>query len=132
MDGISKRLKRKGTIRYFVGHFHRKRHRNLKNVVPSAQHMTRRDRLWHALEDPKSTRAYVFSIIILLLILLSSTVFILETTPSLCCGRYDHIWSPIEWVCVSVFTFEYLLRIATVPISTDNTGWFALLPEAKP
>ena len=39
----------------------------------------------------------------------------LESLPSLCCGRYDHVWGPIEIVCIAFFTVEYVLRFASCP-----------------
>lgn len=65
-----------------------------KQAGAAAETLTLRDKLWQALDDPSSSRpAYVFSIVVLILILLSCTAFVVETVPSMCCGRYDHIWA---------------------------------------
>ena len=101
-----------------------------KQAGAAAETLTLRDKLWQALDDPSSSRpAYVFSIVVLILILLSCTAFVVETVPSMCCGRYDHIWGTIEAICVSVFSFEYIVRLALVPPKTNNEGMFALSEE---
>ena len=104
-----------------------------KHTVPEGD-VTLRDRMWTALDDPSSSRpAYSFSVGVLLLIILSCTAFVVETIPSMCCGRYDQIWSNIESVCVTVFSVEYIIRIAIVPPRTSNEGMFSVLPEvARP
>ena len=77
-----------------------------KHAVPEGD-MTYRDRMWTALDDPSSSRpAYSFSVGVLLLIILSCTAFVVETIPSMCCGRYDQIWSNIESVCALITSLE--------------------------
>lgn len=84
---------------------------------------TIRQKIWEGLDDPSSSRlAYWFSISVLSLILLSCTAFVVETIPSMCCGRYDDVWERIETVCVAVFTFEYLSRFIVVPTNSENEG----------
>mmetsp|Transcript_63076 Transcript_63076/g.144536 ORF Transcript_63076/g.144536 Transcript_63076/m.144536 type:complete len:361 (+) Transcript_63076:245-1327(+) len=98
--------------------------------TPPYENMTARDRLWQALDDPASSQpAHYFSVVIVSLILLSCIVFVVETIPSLCCGRYDFYWSRIEVMCVGVFTVEYLLRFGSVPLRSNNEGWFSLPVE---
>lgn len=37
-------------------------------------------------------------------------------TYRLCCGKYDYVWDPIEWVCVIFFSVDYFARIMTCPV----------------
>jgi hypothetical protein len=75
-------------------------------------------KMWSFFNDPwSSSGAFKWSIWILFLIVASSTCFILESLPDFCCGRYDFIWEPIEWVCIVFFSIEYAIRIATCPIT---------------
>uniref|UniRef100_A0A7S0VUQ9 Ion transport domain-containing protein n=1 Tax=Hemiselmis tepida TaxID=464990 RepID=A0A7S0VUQ9_9CRYP len=79
--------------------------------------MTSRDWWWLRLDDPSFSReGYWWSIAILLLITLSCTAFVVETIPSMCCGRYDDVWENIEVVCVMAFTVEYIARIVVCPV----------------
>ena len=48
--------------------------------------------VWNTLGDPSSsTPAYIIFIVVLTLILISCVSFVVETIPSYCCGRYDHV-----------------------------------------
>lgn len=62
-----------------------------------------------------SLSAYAWAILILGLIVVECIALVLESLPSLCCGRYDHVWGPIEIVCIAFFTVEYVLRCASCP-----------------
>ena len=91
---------------------------------PAKESMSLRDRIWLFFDDPSySAAGYYLSITILLLITLSCTCFVIETIPSMCCGRYDLVWSTIENLCVSAFTAEYLARLLVCPVwSNPNRG----------
>mmetsp|Transcript_32981 Transcript_32981/g.77064 ORF Transcript_32981/g.77064 Transcript_32981/m.77064 type:complete len:525 (-) Transcript_32981:218-1792(-) len=103
-----------------------------QKVVTPIEDMSWRDRIWTALDDPASSRpAYSFSIAVLLLIVLSCSAFVVETIPSMCCGRYDLIWNTIETVCVAVFSVEYVMRIGVVMPRSSNEGMFSVLPEER-
>eukprot|EP00284_Hemiselmis_tepida_P004337 CAMPEP_0174948432 /NCGR_PEP_ID=MMETSP1355-20121228/89026_1 /TAXON_ID=464990 /ORGANISM="Hemiselmis tepida, Strain CCMP443" /LENGTH=512 /DNA_ID=CAMNT_0016195943 /DNA_START=225 /DNA_END=1760 /DNA_ORIENTATION=- len=87
--------------------------------------------LWDFLEDPNSSSlALAWALIVMGLIALSCACFVIETLPDLCCGRYDHIWGPIEDVCIATFTFEYLARFLICPVEYGAGDDLALLAEA--
>jgi hypothetical protein len=72
---------------------------------------TARNRIWEFMENPQSsTGAWLWSVSMLSLIIVSCGAFVLETHPLLCCGRYDHVWQQIELVCIVAFTIEYCVR----------------------
>lgn len=77
-----------------------------------------RERLWTTLDDPGSSRlAGTITLFLLLLILLSTVNFCLETlpyfyTPS---NECDHVWCYLEIICISFFTVEIALRIFSCP-----------------
>lgn len=73
-----------------------------------------RANVWEFMENPNSSKsAYAVSISILLLILLSSVTFCLETTTSL--DYMQDIFHVIEVVAVICFTVEFLVRILSTP-----------------
>jgi hypothetical protein len=59
--------------------------------------------------------AYAWAFVMLFMIVASSVIFVLETLPKLCCGRYDSIFNPVEAVFVVSFTVEYLVRLVACP-----------------
>mmetsp|Transcript_6647 Transcript_6647/g.15251 ORF Transcript_6647/g.15251 Transcript_6647/m.15251 type:complete len:571 (-) Transcript_6647:82-1794(-) len=72
--------------------------------------------IWNTLEHASSSRfAFIWMIVLILVIITSCVSFIAETVPSLCCGRADGIWHTIDIACVSIFTIEYGLRMITCP-----------------
>eukprot|EP00750_Incisomonas_marina_P018213 INCI2759.1.p1 GENE.INCI2759.1~~INCI2759.1.p1 ORF type:complete len:410 (-),score=77.27 INCI2759.1:1564-2793(-) len=94
--------------------------------------------LWSLMDEPnKSPAGRVVSIVILILILISCTAFCVETLPEYHRqgGLETDVWDYIEYVCTTVFTLEYILRVATTPnyksffLSFMNTvDLFAILP----
>ena len=67
-----------------------------------------------------STTAKYVSIVMMLIIVLSTICFVLETEATneggiMYGSNADHVFEIIEGACVSVFTGEYLLRLATCP-----------------
>ena len=92
-------------------------------IAKAGQTQVKRESAWSAkmwcfFSDPwSSSGAFVWSIWILFLIVASSSSFIIESLPDFCCGRYDSIWEPIEWVCIVFFTIEYVVRITTCPVT---------------
>jgi len=90
--------------------------------------LTRLERLWVWSNDPLySFTAWLWAAFVLVLILVSSATFVLESVPKFCCGRYDWLWGPVEIVCITIFTLEYVIRFASCPwyFPDDN-------PPAKP
>ena len=78
---------------------------------------TARNRIWEFMENPQSsTGAWLWSVSMLSLIIVSCGAFVLETHPLLCCGRYDHVWQQIELVCIVAFTIEYCVRFYVCPL----------------
>lgn len=78
--------------------------------------MTRFEQVWLWANDPLSSlKAWVWAGAVLVLIIASSFAFVLESIPSLCCGRYDWFWQPIEMVCIVLFTAEYVIRFVACP-----------------
>ena len=77
--------------------------------------------VWNALGDPSSsTSAYIIFIVVLTLILISCVSFVVETIPSYCCGRYDHVsgaslagrWGkPCSAVAWPLISLSFLLPI---------------------
>jgi len=83
---------------------------------PKRSDLTKSERVWLWSNDPLSSiGAWLWAALILVLIILSSTTFLLESLPNLCCGRYDWLWKPIEIVCIAAFTLEYTARFASCP-----------------
>lgn len=71
--------------------------------------------IWLALEDPLSSpMARSLSVFIVLVILLSTTSFCVETVPTLH-KRYEGVFSAIEIFSVAVFTIELLARMTCTP-----------------
>ena len=78
--------------------------------------MTRSEQVWLWANDPLSSlEAWLWASAVLVLIVVSSCAFVLESIPSLCCGRYDWFWQPIEMICVVIFSAEYVVRFAACP-----------------
>ncbi|QDZ25179.1 voltage-gated ion channel protein [Chloropicon primus] len=77
-----------------------------------------REKLWTTLDDPGSSRlAGTITLFLLLLILLSTVNFCLETlpyfyTPS---NECDNVWCYLECICISCFTVEIGLRLFSCP-----------------
>ena len=76
----------------------------------------------------------MFSIFILLLIVLSTTTFVLETVDSIAEGNRE-VFFVLEASCMSVFTLEVVLRVASAPslckFVSDIFNWIdfvAILP----
>ena len=76
-----------------------------------------RGRVWIFFEDPHSSRlAFACAVFILLLIVLSSVTFCLETTHEFeDNSRRKFELFVVECVCIGIFTLEYLLRISSTP-----------------
>ena len=74
--------------------------------------------LWKFMEEPQSgSGAWLWSVLMLSLIMLSCGAFVLETHVPLCCGRYDQYWLRIEEVCIAFFTLEYIVRFCACPMT---------------
>jgi len=83
-------------------------------------------RIWIFFDDPDSSRmAYLTSILILTLIMISSVTFCLETMHNFE-NRPDRelIFFIIEVICIATFTLEYLLKMMTAP----KLGAFLIAP----
>ena len=77
---------------------------------------TRSEKIWLWANDPLSSfKAWLWASAVLVLIIVSSIAFVLESIPSLCCGRYDWLWQPIEIVCIVIFSAEYAIRFVSCP-----------------
>mmetsp|Transcript_5774 Transcript_5774/g.6637 ORF Transcript_5774/g.6637 Transcript_5774/m.6637 type:complete len:518 (-) Transcript_5774:12-1565(-) len=79
---------------------------------------TWKQKLWELLDEPTSSRAAgLFTIFLLLLIVFSTTTFCLETLPIYYSHKPDtsSSWYIMEAVCISIFTFEFILRIISCP-----------------
>eukprot|EP00283_Hemiselmis_rufescens_P015000 CAMPEP_0173467600 /NCGR_PEP_ID=MMETSP1357-20121228/75359_1 /TAXON_ID=77926 /ORGANISM="Hemiselmis rufescens, Strain PCC563" /LENGTH=494 /DNA_ID=CAMNT_0014435751 /DNA_START=45 /DNA_END=1526 /DNA_ORIENTATION=- len=88
--------------------------------------------LWDFLEDPNSSpAALAWAITVMGLIMLSCSCFVVETMPELCCGRFDHVWNPIETICIAAFTFEYVSRFLLCPIDYGTEGNLHLMQQAS-
>lgn len=73
-------------------------------------------------EEPRSSKAaQVLSMVILFCIIVSITVFMLETMPELDTVPQT-VWFVVEVVCTAVFTLEYLLRLLVCDVS-GRTVW---------
>jgi len=66
-----------------------------------------------ALNDHKSRRFVITETAISIVTIISVISIVLETVPSL--HRFEPVFLGIEWVCVIIFTAEYLARLATSP-----------------
>ena len=74
------------------------------------------EKIWLWANDPLSSfKAWLWASAVLVLIIVSSVAFVLESIPSLCCGRYDWFWQPIEIVCIVIFSAEYAIRFVSCP-----------------
>lgn len=75
-----------------------------------------RQRTWMLMNDPESSvTAYRISAGILVLILISSVTFCLETMPSLKTDNSKLWFAVIEIICVVIFTIEYCLKLWAAP-----------------
>jgi len=75
-----------------------------------------RVRVWIFLDDPDSSpSAYFISICIVVLIVISSVTFCLETMSSFEAPKDKAAFWVIECICISAFTAEYGLKLATCP-----------------
>ena len=82
-------------------------------------------RVWIFFDDPDSSRAaYITSIFILALILMSSVTFCLETMSAFETPEHVHNFFVIECLCIVAFTLEYLLKLLCCP----NVRQFVLKP----
>ena len=73
--------------------------------------------VWAFLETPgTSYGAILWAFVMLCVILTSCAAFVIESMPSLCCGRYDKVFGPLETGCIILFTVEYLARLFSVPL----------------
>lgn len=78
--------------------------------------LTAVERVWIWSDDPRSSHsAWLWAALVLVLIIISSVAFLMESVPAFCCGKYDSVWKVIESICVAVFTVEYLLRFVSCP-----------------
>ena len=76
--------------------------------------------VWTLLEYPTSSRsAAIVAITLVGTILLSTVALILESEPSLSGEDYKAVWNTIESVCVTIFTIEFLARLAACPSLID-------------
>ena len=81
--------------------------------------------MWIFFDDPDSSRAaYITSIFILALILMSSVTFCLETMSAFEAAEHVHNFFVIECLCIVAFTLEYLLKLLCCP----NVRQFVLKP----
>ena len=81
--------------------------------------------MWIFFDDPDSSRAaYITSIFILALILMSSVTFCLETMSAFETPEHVHNFFVIECLCIVAFTLEYLLKLLCCP----NVRQFVLKP----
>ena len=73
-----------------------------------------RRRLWILLSEPESTPlAMLISIIVLLTIVLSSTVFCLETMEH--SSQYQRVYTTLDIVCGCIFCAEYFTKCTSAP-----------------
>ena len=96
-----------------------------------------KSKVWDFLEDPSSSIwAKIFSYITIFLILFSVAIYILETLPEFSNTANQEnsvegsktslvtLWFILDTVCISWFSFEYLLRIVFAP----SSWWFVRSP----
>lgn len=75
-----------------------------------------RIQLWSLMSDPDSSRAaYIISVTILILIMLSSVTFCLETMDEFKTDQSESAFSYIEVYCIVVFTIEFALKLISAP-----------------
>ncbi|KAK3280967.1 hypothetical protein CYMTET_11217, partial [Cymbomonas tetramitiformis] len=75
-----------------------------------------RIQLWSLMSDPDSSRAaYSISVTILILIMLSSVTFCLETMDEFKTDQSETAFSYIEVYCIVVFTVEFVLKLISAP-----------------
>ncbi|EQC29461.1 hypothetical protein SDRG_12709 [Saprolegnia diclina VS20] len=73
-----------------------------------------RVRLWLVLQDPSSSPlARVVSTVLIVAVILATSVFVLQTEPSL--EPYASTLSLLETCCVTLFTFDVVVRFFCVP-----------------
>lgn len=82
-------------------------------------------RVWIFFDDPESSRAaYITSLTILAMILMSSVTFCMETMSTFETPEHSHNFFIIECLCIAAFTLEYLLKLLCCP----NVRQFVLQP----
>ena len=67
--------------------------------------------MWVFFEHPKTRLAFIFSVVSMLFIAVSTLSVVIETWPSLYNEEQGVEWLIIEAVCVAFFTIEYALRM---------------------
>jgi len=84
---------------------------------------------WLLLEEPSSsTSAQVLSLVIIGIILVSIAGFILETVPTYYLAS-PGAWALLEVVCTSIFTLEYLARLAVCEEGSVSQLRFVIEPK---
>jgi hypothetical protein len=97
--------------------------KSFASLVGALEGKKANDVLWTFLESPSSSvGAWAWSVTMLSLIVASCSAFVIETQPGLCCGRYDHIWDPLEQVCIAFFSFEFCARFIACPLTYGLSG----------
>ena len=105
---------------------------HLKKLASFKKKSTR-ENIWATFDDPSSSKlAYIISIVIMALILISCAIFSIETLPT---ERGKDIYKYIETVCISMFTIEFGFRVSSTPnyksFASDFLNWvdfIAILP----
>jgi len=74
-----------------------------------------KSKLWNFVDVPSSSiGANIFSILIMVLIILSVITFCIETLP-IFHKKYVTFWWAFETICIAIFTIEFILRIISAP-----------------
>jgi hypothetical protein len=72
-------------------------------------------KMWTLFENPQSSRAaFILSVVLLVLILISCVAFCLQTIPEFYAGPQEY-WDAIELVCIVCFSIEYISRLVASP-----------------
>ena len=72
-------------------------------------------KIWMLFENPQSSRAaFILSVVLLILILISCVAFTLQTIPKFYAAD-QAVWDGIELVCIVCFTLEYCFRLLASP-----------------
>lgn len=79
------------------------------------EQMDLKSAIWTTMEDPSSSRAaQLVAGVVMGMIILSCTAFVVQTLPQHV-DSTDNAWAIIEDLCITVFTIEFSLRVATTP-----------------
>lgn len=86
-------------------------HSVVRKLGADKRHQTKARVIWQLFEEPMSSReAVAVTVAIVISILLSIAVFILETVPEVDSG--PGTWLALECFCTTLFTLEFLTRLA--------------------